>query len=195
MRTEPLPSHMRLFVSVDLPDDLALAVETVQDHLREASGLDLTDPARAHITLKFLGETDPDRLPEIEDALSGAVSESGVSPFEATVENIGAFPSREYIRVVWLGIGRGSGKLTRLHEAIEARAVDLGFDPEDHGFTPHVTIARMNHAGGKDLVQRVLRERDPDVGAMQVGEVRLTESDLGPGGPEYSTVARFPLER
>jgi 2'-5' RNA ligase len=165
----------------------------VQDDLRDASGLDFTDPGQAHVTLKFLGETDPDRLPEIEDALADAVEGAGVGPFEATVEGLGAFPSTEYIRVVWLGIGRGSEQLTRLHEAIEGRTTDLGFDPEDHAFTPHVTIARMNHAGGKKLVQRVLREHDPDVGTMHVEEVRLTESVLGTEGPAYSTVARFPL--
>jgi len=184
---------MRLFVSVDLPDDLAPAVEAVQDHLRDAPGLDVTDPTQAHVTLTFLGETDPDRLDEVENALARAVTEAGVDPFDATIEGIGAFPSTEYIRVVWLGIGRGTEELTRLHESIEDRTTDLGFDPADHEFTPHVTIARMNHAGGKDLVQRVLREHDPDVGSMRVEEVRLTESDLGPAGPEYSTVARFPL--
>lgn len=184
---------MRLFVSVDLPDDLAPAVEAVQDHLRDASGLDVTDPTQAHVTLTFLGETDPDRLDEVENALARAVTEAGVDPFDATIEGIGAFPSVEYIRVVWLGIGRGDKELIRLHEAIETRAVEMGFDPEEHTFTPHVTLARMNHAGGTDLVQRVLREHDPDVGSMRVEEVRLTESDLGPAGPEYSTVARFPL--
>jgi 2'-5' RNA ligase len=184
---------MRLFVSVDLPGDLASGVEAVQEELREAPGLDFTDPGQAHVTLKFLGGTDPDRIPEIEDALRAAVADADVSPFEATVEGIGAFPSAEYIRVVWLGIGRGSEQLTRLHEAIETRTVDLGFDPEEHEFTPHVTLARMNHAGGKELVRRVLRESDPEVGTMRVTEIRLTESDLGSGGPAYSTVARFPL--
>lgn len=184
---------MRLFVSVDLPDDLAPRVEAVQAEMADASGLDLTDPSQAHLTLKFLGEVPGGRLETIEDAVAEAVEDAEVDPFEATVEGIGAFPSREYIRVVWLGIGRGSENLTRLHEAIEARTTEMGFDPEEHDFTPHVTVARMNHAGGKDLVQQTLRERDPDVGTMTVEEVRLTESDLGPGGPEYSTVARFPL--
>lgn len=184
---------MRLFVSVDPPGDLAPAIGDVQRELRDASGLDFTDPTQAHLTLKFLGEVPEGQLGPIEDAVGEAVGGAGVEPFEATVEGIGAFPSREYIRVVWLGIGRGSEELTRLHEAIEARTTEMGFEPEGHEFTPHVTIARMNHAGGKDLVQQVLRERDPEVGTIAVEEVRLTESDLGPEGPEYSTVARFQL--
>ena len=184
---------MRLFVSVDLPDALVPAVEALQAELRDASGLDFTDPTQAHVTLKFLGEVGEHRIETVEDAVGEAINAAGIDPFEATIEGIGAFPSVEYIRVVWLGIGRGGEELSRLHETIEARTTDLGFDPEDHEFTPHVTLARMNHAGGKDLVKRVLRERDPGVGSMRVNEVRLTESELGAGGPEYSTVVRFPL--
>jgi 2'-5' RNA ligase len=185
---------MRLFVSVDLPDALADGVAAVQEELRGSSGLNFTDPTQAHLTLKFLGETDPGRLDELEAALAAAVEEADVEPFEATIGGLGAFPSTDYIRVVWLGFEAGGEELTRLHEAIEERTVALGFYPEDHDFTPHVTVARMQHAGGKERVQQVLREQTPTVGSWTVEAVRLTESELGPDGPAYSTVARFPLE-
>jgi 2'-5' RNA ligase len=51
----------------------------------------------------------------------------------------------------------------------------------------------MDHAGGKELVQEAVRERDPTVGSLRVAEIRLTESVLGDSGPEYSTVDRFAL--
>lgn len=184
---------MRLFVSVDLPDALADGVAAVQDELRDASGLAFTDPTQAHVTVKFLGDTDPARLDVLEAALEEAVDAAGVDPFEATVGGLGAFPSEEYIRVVWIGFETGGEPLSRLHEAVENRTVALGFDPEDHDFTPHVTVARMEHAGGKELVQQVLREQSPTVGSMAVDELRLTESELAPDGPEYTTVSRFPL--
>ena len=184
---------MRLFVSVDLPEALAPAVEAVQDELRAASGLSFTDPTQAHLTLKFLGETDERQLDDLAAALEAAVDDAGVEPFEATLGGLGAFPSEDYIRVVWVGFTAGDDRLTRLHGAVEARTVGLGIEPESHDFTPHVTLARMQHAGGKELVQRVLSERDPAVGSMWVDEVRLTASELGPDGPTYSIVARFPL--
>ena len=184
---------MRLFVSVDLPDDLASAVADAQEPFRDAAGLSFTDPTQAHVTLKFLGETPRSRVGRVEDAVREAVSEAGVAPFEATYGGLGAFPSEEYIRVVWLGVREGGEEMARLQAAIEERLVSLWFDPEDHDFTPHVTLARMEHAGGKALVQSVLREADPTVGTTTVEEVRLTESELGPDGPEYSTVERFPL--
>ena len=184
----------RLFVSVDLPEELADGVSEIQDEFADASGLSVTDSEQAHVTLKFLGDTPADRLDDLCGALDAAVSEAEVGPFEVTYGGLGVFPNLDYISVVWLGVEEGGEELTRLHEAIEARTTALGFDEEGHEFTPHVTLARMEHAGGKELVQELVRERDPTVGTTGVEEIRLTESELTPGGPEYSTVERFPLE-
>ncbi|AGB14988.1 2'-5' RNA ligase [Halovivax ruber XH-70] len=200
---------MRLFVSVDLPDALAPAVADVQGAFADASGLSFTDPEQAHITLKFLGEVDSDRVPELEAALETAVDESGVTPFPVTYGGLGVFPDLSYISVLWLGVIEGGEELTHLHEAIETRTTALGFDPESHDFTPHVTLARMEHAGGKELVQDLVTdwepiesdalaaqypgERGPVVGETTIEAVRLTESTLGPDGPVYETVTTISL--
>lgn len=183
---------MRLFVSIDLPEELAPAVEAIQDDFRDASGLDLTDPSQAHVTLKFLGEVDEDRLAVLEDAIVAAVDDAAVEPFEATYAGLGAFPDEDYIRVVWLGVAAGAAEMVALHDALERRTTAIGFDPAEHEFTPHVTLARMEHAGGKELVQRAL-ESEPVAGTARVEAIRLTESVLRPDGPAYSTVASFEL--
>lgn len=183
----------RLFVSVDLPDELGHDVAAVQERFADASGLNFTDPEQAHVTLKFLGDVDEDRVGAVADAVDEAVADADVEPFTARYEGLGVFPSMEYISVLWLGVAEGGDELTRLHEAIEKRTIAMGFDPEDHEFTPHVTLARMDHAGGKDLVQRGVREWTPTVGEATVEDVQLTESELTSDGPAYSTVERFPL--
>jgi 2'-5' RNA ligase len=182
----------RLFVSVDL-DGLADEVAAVQDLFESASGLNFVDPEQAHVTLKFLGEADEGLVPDIVEALEAAVAEAGVAPFEATFGGLGVFPSLSYISVVWLGVREGGEQLRALHEAIETRTVSLGFDAEEHDFTPHVTLARMTHAGGKALVQDAVENRDPDAGSLQVEEIRLTESVRTESGPHYSTLERVRL--
>lgn len=185
---------MRLFVSVDLPDDLAEPVADLQAEFAEASGLNFTDPEQAHLTLKFLGNVEENRVPTLSRELRSAVDEAGVSPFTVRFDGLGVFPDLDYISVVWFGTEAGGEELRRLHETIEERTTAMGFEAESHDFTPHVTLARMAHAGGKELVQDVVREREPTIGEMRVDEVRLTESTTTADGPEYSTVERFPLE-
>ncbi|MFC6716141.1 RNA 2',3'-cyclic phosphodiesterase [Natrialbaceae archaeon GCM10025810] len=185
---------MRLFVSVDLPDDLAEPVADLQEEFADASGLNFTDPEQAHVTVKFLGDVEEDRLPALRRELAAAVADAGVDPFTARYGGLGVFPSLEYISVVWFGVEEGGAELTRLHEAVEERTTAMGFEPESHDFTPHVTLARMEHAGGKERVQELVRERDPTIGETRVDELRLTESTLTPDGPEYATVERFSLE-
>jgi 2'-5' RNA ligase len=177
----------RLFVSVDL-DGLSDRIARIHDLFDGVSGLNLTDPEQAHLTLKFLGDTDADRIPEIAGALERAVADTGLDPFTAEFGGLGVFPHLDYISVVWLGVRTGTAPLTRLHEAIEDETVALGFAPDDHDFTPHVTLGRMNHAGGKERVQDIVESRDPNGGTMTVDDLRLTESRLTDGGPVYSTV-------
>jgi len=183
---------MRLFVSVDLPD-IAAAVADLQTTF-PGDGLRFTDPDQTHVTLKFLGHTDPDRLDSITAALDRAVADADVAPFDATIGGLGAFPDHEYINVIWVGVrSDGDAPLRRLHEAVEAELVALGFDPEDHEFTPHATIARMDHAGSKAAVQTLLANRDPELGTQHVDAVHLTESTLTDTGPVYDHVHTVPL--
>lgn len=184
---------MRLFVSVDLPPDLTAAVREVQATLAEAEGVRPTDPSQTHVTVKFLGEVSPGRLEVVREGVAEAVEGAGIGPFHAQVEGLGVFPDLGYISVIWLGFSEGAEALTALHEAVEDALVGRGFDPEEHAFTPHATIARMDHAGGKELVQHVVRERHPSVGRMRVEELRITESTRTPDGPVYDTVDAIEL--
>jgi 2'-5' RNA ligase len=183
---------MRLFVAIDLPDDLSADVAAAQDRFGTHPGLRFTDPSQAHVTLAFLGEVAADRVERFSEAIEAAV-DAGPGPFETTIGGFGAFPSLDYISVVWTGVRQGAGAMTDLHDHLEDRLTPLGFEPDDHAFTPHVTLARMDDARGKETVQRVVREEDPTIGSFRVEEVRLKQSELTPDGPAYSTAERFPL--
>ncbi|SEK96998.1 RNA 2',3'-cyclic phosphodiesterase [Haloferax larsenii] len=184
---------MRLFLAIDLPESVAESVASVQELLGDAGSLRFTDPEQAHVTLKFLGETPANRVPEIEAAVEDAIAAADVGPFDATVGGLGVFPSLDYIRVVWAGVQDGAAEMTRLHEALERETTALGFDGESHEFTPHVTLARMEDARGKERVRDAVEGEAPQIGTFRVRDVRLKKSELGSGGPVHETVSRFSL--
>jgi len=186
---------MRCFVSVDLPPSLADAIAELQAPFESLAGLRLTDPTQAHITLKFLGDVDSDRTDAIEQALTTAVASAGVDPFDCTVGGLGVFPSLEYISVVWAGVRDAAGdeELTTVAEAVETELTAIGFDPADHEFTPHITLARMDDARSKQRVQELVADADPTAGTFRVDSVRLTESTLTDEGPVYETVSEIGL--
>ena len=190
---------MRLFFAIDLPDGLREPFAALQDDLRGADGLSFTDPTQAHLTMKFLGDTadeaDGDE-PTVDDAkLAGAaaVDAASRSAFEVEVGGLGAFPSEENISVVWAGVRDGAADLESIAAALETETTERGFDAADNTFTPHVTLARMNDARGKELVQDRIRNTDPTVGRFTAEELKLKRSVLGEDGADHETIARFPL--
>jgi len=185
---------MRLFVSVDLAE-LSEELAAIQSPLCDLPGVRLIDPKDAHLTLKFLGDG-PDGghdLDALETALCAAVADADCSPFDATFAGLGVFPSVEYIRVVWLGVDTGGEEVIRLHEAVEGRMTALGYEPERHAFTPHVTLARVDNAAAKEDVQRYVEAHDPTAGTLRIDDIRLTKSTLTPDGSVYETVSTFEL--
>jgi len=191
---------MRAFFAVDLPDSLAPAVAEAQAPFADAPGVNPVGPEQAHVTLKFLGEIggrDDETEPTVDDAIAAgerAVDRAAVDPFKCTIAGLGVFPNRGYISVVWAGADRGGDDLAALHGALEAETTALGVDPEEHEFTPHVTLARVENATGADAVRDALDAEGPEVGTFSVDEIRLVESTLTPSGPEYDAVRKFGLE-
>jgi len=184
---------MRLFVSVDVPDRLRGSLGALQKEFRGAEDLRPTDPGQAHVTLSFLGDVDEERLDDVEAAIGRALEAADVEAFPVELGGVGVFPSLDYVSVVWVGVRDGSAALAALNAALEGELEALGFEGDDHEFTPHVTVGRMDGPGGKETVRELVTEREPDIGRFRASEVRSKASEHTDEGPEYRTVASFPL--
>nr|NIQ06011.1 RNA 2',3'-cyclic phosphodiesterase [Candidatus Korarchaeota archaeon]NIU85332.1 RNA 2',3'-cyclic phosphodiesterase [Candidatus Thorarchaeota archaeon]NIW13965.1 RNA 2',3'-cyclic phosphodiesterase [Candidatus Thorarchaeota archaeon]NIW52104.1 RNA 2',3'-cyclic phosphodiesterase [Candidatus Korarchaeota archaeon] len=84
---------MRSFISVDIEDEEVLS--TLHDLTREVSNTDAkVNPVpreNLHITLKFLGDIEDTRVPEIKKIIKQYATD--VEPFPLTLVGMGAFPS------------------------------------------------------------------------------------------------------
>ena len=93
---------------------------------------------------------------------------------------------------MWIGLDEGEPELARLADAVTRATEPLGYEPDQHGFTAHLTIARAQRA--RPLASLVDALGDGPVGPLwHVHEVLLMESDTRWDGAVYEEVARFPL--
>ena len=184
---------MRTFVAVELDAELKKELAAIQRDLK-ACGADVrwTRGEGIHLTLKFLGEIRPEDVGGVTAAMSDAVE--GIEPFEFEVGGIGAFPSEQSPRVVWIGVKDTSGRLEEISRALDDGLQSLGIGREGRRFKPHLTLGRVRSGRGHDeLCGAMAAHRDAQLGRREVDEIVLFQSELTPQGAVYSVVARQPL--
>jgi 2'-5' RNA ligase len=180
---------MRLFVAITPTEEIQAELRRVMEELRPlASGPRWVRGEGLHLTLKFLGEVQDERLAEIVAALKGARSAREIA---LRIRGLGTFPNPRHARVIWAGVEAGA-ELAALAADIEARMALLGFASEERAYAPHVTLARMQSREPLEkLMSAAARFAQYDFGAMTTKEFQLFRSSLKPSGAEYRVLESF----
>jgi RNA 2',3'-cyclic 3'-phosphodiesterase len=149
--------------------------------------------APRHLTLRFLGEVAPDRLPSITTALQRVAHETPV--FDLVVEGVGAFPSRTNPRVVWVGVTTGQRELVELADRISRALSEAGVEVEHDPLVPHLTLFRVRSPMLRRRATELLSGTTPPPPAerQHVTEFVLKQSTLAPEGALHRTLVAFPL--
>jgi 2'-5' RNA ligase len=198
---------LRTFIAIDVPPAVLDTITRIQNRFNSL-GLHASwvKPGNIHLTLKFLGDTDPDRIPGIQDKLTETLA--SFPPFRLSLNSAGVFPNTKSPRVLWVGLKDEEGTLENLRAGIEKALEVIGFPTEQRPFSPHLTLARMKSPKGiksskgikspkgkkelKDELDAVNQEGiDPH--PFDVGELHLYESQLTPKGSIYTVLANFKL--
>lgn len=180
---------MRLFYCVELPADVrATVARTTRPLQTRIRGATWVSEDNLHITLRFLGQVGEDLLPALRDLGEGIARET--TPFDLSLERLGAFPHPSRARVVWVGPTAESAPFAILAQRVEDDVQTLGFPPERRPAHPHVTLARLRIP--QDLAALVEGTALPPL-RTTVDSLTLMSSELRPQGPLYTPVARWPL--
>lgn len=171
---------MRAFVAVDVGEEAA------------AGRAERSAPQ--HLTLRFLGEIDPARVAAISEALEPAVRD--VSPFTLTLDGVGAFPSIDRPRVVWIGVTLGADRIRELAARVAQALGNIGFASEREEFVPHLTLLRVRSPRDRQRARAILEGGlpPPPPRSVRVDAIALKESTFGPDHRvSHRTVRTFPL--
>jgi 2'-5' RNA ligase len=132
----------RLFIAIEIPrarkrefHDLAKSFRP-----REFERVRWIDEEAMHLTLKFLGDTPEEKIPEIKKALQQAAESTG--KFTITIGRTGCFPSFRDPRICWVGFSGELRRLEQLQGRVEGRMVAIGLEEDDRDFRAHITVGR-----------------------------------------------------
>ncbi|WP_299027630.1 RNA 2',3'-cyclic phosphodiesterase [uncultured Thermanaerothrix sp.] len=188
--------RVRAFIAIEFSTDLQQRLDALVQSLRAAGlgGIRWVPPENIHLTLRFLGEIQPETLQGFITYLPSLAQ--AFSPFTLHLQGLGVFPGLRHPRVLWVGV-KAPESLFNLQHEVENLAHQLGIPPEDRPFTPHITLGRMRpDFGSQDqiVLETQLRNLAQRFNAsLYVEEVCLFRSDLLPDGARYTLLLRTPL--
>jgi 2'-5' RNA ligase len=169
---------MRLFVAVDIPDEIL-------DRVCEAAK-ELADPnvkviprENLHITLAFLGKMELDDAEKVMASLK-------LEPGDVTLKGAGVFPNQEFVKIAWVGV-EGRGMKRNADKLIKAFKIEEGREAR-----LHLTVARVY---GKTEKAKTFVEKygANDFGTFRPDAICLYESVLKKPNPEYKLIREYGL--
>ena len=190
----PSPDAIRLFVAAHVPTRVQVALGTQMVALAQSrADVRWARSEQMHVTLKFLGDTEPGRVDAICEALARVPGE----PFEIGVKGLGRFPEKGPPRIVWAGVDGDVDALVELAERIETALLAADVPREGRAYNPHLTLGRVKSTRGADALDAKLAERSDGLALapFRVEGFSLFRSELNPSGAVYTSLADFPLGR
>ena len=128
--SSPSSTRMRLFLAIELPQEVKDRIDELQSELRpRLSSARWVPPSNVHVTLRFLGETSAAVAHRLGERFERELMSQ--APFVLKFRGAGAFPSSARPRVLWVGIDEAPQALFRLQSLVEEAARAEGFPREN----------------------------------------------------------------
>jgi 2'-5' RNA ligase len=184
----------RTFVALEIPDFVRARAAAIMELLRKSSSsIRWVKPENLHLTVKFLGDIDEADLYEVCRAVQ--VATGSFDSFTLECAGVGAFPSADRPRTIWLRIEDPEGQLESLVGSVESQLKRLGFPREARRFVPHITMGRIQHGRRNlgDLTTELAKHAEARLGDVVVDELVVFSSELTPGGSIYTALGRAEL--
>lgn len=172
------PTRLRLFFACWPSAALQQQLHRLGRELQRQVGGRPTRRDNIHLTLAFLGDVAPDRLPVLQQ-LAGEI----VAPvFALPLQRLGCWPDGG---VGWLAPDEVPEGLLQLVQQLNEALQQAGFRTEKRRYRPHVTLLRKACKDWRSTLAAPLR--------WEVDAFVLVASTLDQHGSVYRILGRWPL--
>ena len=166
---------MRLFFALWPPAATARALAQWANEAQRRTGGRITDEAKIHLTLAFLGEADPARAIRAAQGIRGSIHSLPIEHARCWRDS----------GIVWVGPRETPPALSDLFAQLKKSLLEENIGLEKRPFAAHVTLIRKARAASNL----------PALPAVDwpVSEFVLVRSALSASGPAYEPLERFAL--
>jgi len=177
---------MRLFIGIELPQEIKQALVRVQQELKKLNLFSGSYVAseNLHITMLFLGSVSQEEYPPLVEVLNRVTG----TPFNLTLGSLGV-PSWSDPRVLW--VDTPSDKLTALYKSL-CTEIDIS---EKRSFSGHCTLARIKKVPDKTALKTALTQIPVEPLSWQVTKFVLIDSQTLPSGAVYTVLDHVELKK
>ncbi len=186
--------EIRAFIAIPLPKEvieyLAEIISSLKLTMLEKS-VKWVHPGNIHLTLKFLGNISKSTLNFLFEKLK---SENQFSPFNLTINKLGAFPSLYKPQVIWVGTSTHN-TLSDLAKFVENSTSMVKNENDSKSFSPHLTIARLRPGVKKDqldiIKQELYKRKEINSISFTINHFCIYQSILTSKGPIYTELRKY----
>lgn len=178
----------RLFIAIKLYPDSAfdLILKDIRLRLKEEK-IRWLKRDHLHLTIRFLGETENNKLPLITEKLKELALHTEC--FSLSIKGLGVFRSFSYPKVLWAGV-ENFRPLIDLNKCVDNALNKIGYQFTSDNYRPHLTLGRMKSIQNKSEFKDIVIANEEQLFLKQyVESMVLYESILKKDGPEYFPVS------
>lgn len=182
---------MRLFIAIEIEKEIINRIEEKMKQFRNDDfDIKFVEPENLHLTLKFLGEVDEDNINDIQNIISKTVKK--FKPFKISLEKMGFFGRRDYIKILWIDIIEGCETIKKIISNLNESMKHIRREVREP--SPHLTLGRVKSGKNRDkLIHMIDLNQNVKFGEMYVKFVKLKSSILNINGPVYTDLKSFEL--
>ena len=184
---------MRLFIAVEISSEIQNLIDQFISDAKKfpqfQKGTKWGKSGNFHLTLKFMGEIEENKVETLKEALSRSVK--GQEKFCLEFKGIGAFPNLDRPRVLWIGVEENISQLMKLANLVEKETVESGFSKSDKPFSAHLTLARFSFPPQPSYLESLKPVQNISFGKLYVDRISLIQSILQPAGAEHQPLDEF----
>ena len=182
----------RLFIALDIAEgvrrylyEIAVKLNKEENDIRKISFSNI------HITLKFLGSVNINKIDKIISAVK-KTADNFEHFYYRLADRLDAFPGLLNAKVIFVPLKEGNENVIKVYNDLENNLSKIKIRKEKRNFIPHITIARIKNRKNIEKIVKGLRVYKPD--RIHCNKIILFESILKTTGAEYNIIKRCQLK-